>query len=52
MTVILDSKFTELFNYNREKFPDNFVNRLIDLSGELRNAISREKIEYYQEVKK
>lgn len=51
MTVILDSKFTDLFNHNREKFPDSFVNRLIDLSGELRNAVSTEKLEYYRESK-
>ena len=50
MTVILDGKFTDLFNYNREKFPDDFANRIIDLSGELKHAVSREKIDYYQGV--
>lgn len=52
MTVILDSKFADLFNHNREKFPDDFVNRLVDLTGDLKRAFSKEKIDYYQEEKK
>lgn len=52
MTVILDSKFADLFNRNREKFPDDFADRLIDLTGDLKHAVSREKIDYYQKVEK
>lgn len=47
MSVILDSKFLDLWNYNREMFPDDFTNRLIDLSGELRKVASRQSIDYY-----
>ncbi len=49
MTVILDSKFADLFNNNREKFPEDFVDRLVDLSGDLKGVVSREKIDYYQQ---
>lgn len=47
MTVILDQKFTDLFNYNREKFSDSFVERLVDLTGELRRAYPRRVLDYY-----
>ena len=52
MTVILDGKFADLFNHNREKFPDAFMDRLVDLSGDLKGAVSKEKIDYYNQVQK
>lgn len=50
VTIILDSKFTDLFNNYRAKFPDAFINRLYDNSGSLKNVYPSWQLEHYQKV--
>ena len=50
VTIILDSKFTDLFNNYRAKFPDAFINRLYDNSGSLKNVYPSWQLEHYNKV--
>ena len=50
ITMILDEKFSKLYNTHLAKFPDSFKERLYDIAGTLKNTAPSWQLEHYNKV--